>query len=183
VGASTLRQPRPRSADGPGDVTLVSRTGARSAWVRCTAGRGTCLSQHDRLHPPPHAKTRCNRDAFFVSRASTDPFVWSPAFRRSRPAKAGTTCNSPRLPCFVTESAAASAEIVHRGGPFGADVCNGDEFSGMASEERRCFGVRAAERSVDAALVVPEEANPLTPIESCRQLSGSTCREPTESLC
>jgi hypothetical protein len=32
-------------------------------------------------------------------------------------------------------------------------------FSGIASEERRCFGVRAAERSVDAALVVPEEAN------------------------
>jgi hypothetical protein len=32
-------------------------------------------------------------------------------------------------------------------------------FSVMASEERRCFGVRAAERSVDAALVVPEEAN------------------------
>ncbi len=33
----------------------------------------------------------------------------------------------------------------------------------MASEERRCFGERAAERSADAALVVPEEANPLTP--------------------
>ena len=33
----------------------------------------------------------------------------------------------------------------------------------MASEEQRCFGVRAAERSADAALVLPQEANPLTP--------------------
>ena len=36
-------------------------------------------------------------------------------------------------------------------------------LSQRASEERRCFGVRAAERSVDAALVLPEEANPLPP--------------------
>jgi hypothetical protein len=46
----------------------------------------------------------------------------------------------------------------------GIHVCHGDAFDGMASEERRCFGVRAAERSADAALVLPEEANPLTPI-------------------
>ena len=50
--------------------------------------------------------------------------------------------------------------IVYRGSPFGANVCNWDGFSGTASEERPCFGVRAAERSVDAALVAPEEANP-----------------------
>ncbi len=29
----------------------------------------------------------------------------------------------------------------------------------LSQRDRRCFGVRAAERSVDAALVVPEEAN------------------------
>ena len=39
----------------------------------------------------------------------------------------------------------------------------------MASEEPRCFGVRAAERSVDAALVLPEEANPLTSIQDPNQ--------------
>ncbi|MCF7763820.1 MAG: hypothetical protein K9N62_09110, partial [Verrucomicrobia bacterium] len=38
-----------------------------------------------------------------------------------------------------------------------------------ASEEARCFGVRAAERSVDAALVVPEETNPLTPNQDPNQ--------------
>ena len=37
-------------------------------------------------------------------------------------------------------------------------VCNWAEFSGMASEERRGFGVRAAERSVDAGLAVGEES-------------------------
>ena len=41
----------------------------------------------------------------------------------------------------------------------------------MASEERRCFGVRAAERSVDAALVVPGKAN----------LSGTSGGKPTHS--
>jgi hypothetical protein len=41
----------------------------------------------------------------------------------------------------------------------------------QASEERRCFGVRAAERSVDAALVVPGEAN----------LSGTRGGKPTHS--
>jgi hypothetical protein len=46
----------------------------------------------------------------------------------------------------------------------GIRVCHGDGLHGMASEDRRCFGVRAAERSADAALAVPEEANPLTPI-------------------
>ena len=94
---------------------------------------GPCLSQRDRLHPPPHAPT---------CRSVTDPYPCSAAA-------------SAENPCCV--------EIVHRGSPFGANVCHWDGFSGMASEERRCFGVPAAERSVDAALVVPEEANPLTP--------------------
>ncbi len=42
---------------------------------------------------------------------------------------------------------------------------------GMASEERRCFGVRAAERSVNAALVLPEETNPLTPNQDPNQFN------------
>ena len=75
-------------------------------------------------------------------------------------------------PCSATASAGnqCCVEIVPRRSPFGANVCNWDGFSGMASEERRCFGVRAAERSVDAALVVPEEANPLPPIQHLNPL-------------
>jgi hypothetical protein len=51
-----------------------------------------------------------------------------------------------------------SAAALHRAAGLGEGirVCHGDGFQGMASEERRCFGVRAAERSVDAALVLPE---------------------------
>ncbi len=48
----------------------------RSPVPRNNLGAGskrTCLSQRDRLHPVRPAKTRCNRDAFFVSRATTDP--------------------------------------------------------------------------------------------------------------
>jgi hypothetical protein len=33
VAVAALRQPRPRPADGPGNVTLVSRTGARRGFV------------------------------------------------------------------------------------------------------------------------------------------------------
>jgi hypothetical protein len=43
-------------------------------------------------------------------------------------------------------------------GSEGFDGCRWDEFQGVESEERRCFGVRAAERSVDAALVVCGDA-------------------------
>ena len=46
VGVVALRQPWPRSADGSeGD-----RRGGRLVWVRCTAGRGACLSQRDKLY-------------------------------------------------------------------------------------------------------------------------------------
>jgi hypothetical protein len=65
-----------------------------------------------------------------------------------------------------------SAEIVHRGSPLGANVCCRDGFPGMALGERRCFGVRAAERSVDAALVLPEEANPPTPNQNPDPFNG-----------
>jgi hypothetical protein len=59
-----------------------------------------------------------------------------------------------------------TAAALHRASGLGDGirVSHGDGFQGAASEERRCFGVRAAERSADAALVLPEEANPRTPI-------------------
>ena len=95
---STTTDPKPgcfRQAISERTLDAVRR-------VRCTAGRGTCLSQRDRHHPPPHAKTRCNRDVFFVSRATTDPSHGVPPWG---------TCLSQRdrhVPC----SAATSAEIV-----------------------------------------------------------------------
>jgi hypothetical protein len=107
------------------------RGGRRSASLRCSAGRGTCLSQHDRLHPAPAAASGGNQGC---------------------------------------------AGIVHRGGPFGGNVCSQDGFQRITSEERRCFGVRAAERSIDTALVLPEEASSLPsasqsgPLQAVRNL-------------
>ena len=129
------------------------------------------------LRQPRPSSARRNslqQRCLFCFEGNHGPFVCSPAFRRSGPAKAGTPCNFPRRPCFVMKSVrgldiakkpcsgSSSLRMESRLG-----VCNRDGFSGIASEERRCFGVRAAVRSVDAALAVPEEANPIRiPISS-----------------
>ena len=168
VVVAVLRQPRPRPADGPGSVTLVSRTGAQRGFVAPLDAAPVCRSATDStlFLPQKLAAT----ELLFCFAGNHGPFAWSPAFRRSGPAKAGTTCNFPRRPCFVMESVrgldiakkpcsgSSSLRMESRLG-----VCSRDGFSGSAPEERPCFGVRAAERSVDAALAVPEEANPLTP--------------------
>ena len=51
-------------------------------------------------HIPPSStrKNSLQQRCLFCFAGNHRPFVWSPAFRRSRPAKAGTPCNFPRRP-------------------------------------------------------------------------------------
>jgi hypothetical protein len=153
--------PRPRPADGPGSVTLASRTSARLGFVAPLNAAPVCRSATD-SYPCSVRKNSLQQRCLFCFAGNLELFVWSPAFRRSGPAKAGTTCNFPRRPCFVMQSV-SGLDIAKK-------PCSDSSSLRMESEERRCFGVRAAERSVDAALVLPEEANPLTPIQHLNPL-------------
>ena len=83
-----------------------------SPWFR---GRALCVGSLHRWtrhlsvaarHIPPSStrKNSLQQRCLFCFAGNHRPFVWSPAFRRSGPAKAGTPCNFPRRPCFVMES-------------------------------------------------------------------------------
>ena len=47
LAVAALRQPRPRPADGPGSVTLVSRTGAQRGFVAPLNAAPVCRSATD----------------------------------------------------------------------------------------------------------------------------------------
>ena len=79
----------------------VSRVSGAGSLRRCTRR----LPVAARQTPPSSArKNSLQQRCPFCFVGNHRHFVWSPAFRRSRPAKAGTPCNFPRRPCFVMES-------------------------------------------------------------------------------
>jgi len=93
----------------------------------------------------------------------------------------------PTPPKKLHSGVSHNHKILDCGSPFAANVW--DAFQGLTFEERPCFGVRAAERSADAALVLPplvlpQEANPIRiPFSSraSRELPRNPQRGPPHS--
>ncbi len=127
------------------------------------------LSVAARQTPPStllHTQKLAATEMPFCFAGNLGSFVWSPAFRRSRPAKAGTPCNFPRRPCFVSvfrdaigprtryreEALFSLLKPSHGVPPCGSCSAAASAvnpwvgFSGIASEEQRWLAVRESER-------------------------------------